>query len=144
MIINDLHSFQKFVAARNRATTTGNANGTSIDAQGFQALDFIIPVDTVTTADASNFLTLSVQWSDDNSTWTNLTDTNNFGEFHGTPTVIDGVNVLANTIQSFGISRLQHRYYRIVITATGTTSSAFSVIAQLSNSRHAPTSLSIT
>lgn len=144
MIINDLHSFQLLKMAKNRATVTATFNGTSIDAQGYQALDFLIPVDTVTTADASNFITLKVQYSDDNSAWTDLTDTNNFGEFHGTPTVIEGVTVLANTIQSFGISRLQHRYYRLVGTVTGTVSVGFQAIAQLSNPRHAPTSLAIT
>lgn len=116
---------------------TATATATGIDTTGYQSVMFVVSVGVITAADASNYLTFTVEESDSLSTgYAAITDTN---RLLGTPTVIEGVAVLAASQNWFGITRLQKKYIRLVATETGTFSAIVSAIAILGNPRHAPT-----
>ncbi len=128
---NNIKILEHIPAARR--TAAGAINGTTVDLQGqaITNLSFLISAGTVTTAT----LDANVQWSDDNSTWTN--------EATG------GANDTAITqLSAAGRARLHvpvptHRYYRTVGTVGGATPTVdFGVVAVLGGTRHLPISYS--
>lgn len=119
--LNDL----KVTSAFNYASRTASANGTNIiDMQGFGACSFVVQLATVTTADASNLFTFTIEHGDNSS----LTD----GAAVTAATGLLGSNLVIN--DSATQSNMRgimgyvggKRYVRLVATETGTASAAFS------------------
>ena len=109
------------------ASRTASANGEIIDTRGFDSLTFVIQLATVTTADATNFFTFTLQHGDDSGLSDAATVT--------AATGLLGSNLVVNdsTTQSDMIGMMGYaggkRYVRLVATETGTASAAFSAVA---------------
>lgn len=73
--MKDLHSNIKLVQSLTAATYTSDQNGATIDRQGFEAVEHIVEVgvsgDTLSGSVKIDFV---LQESDDDSTWTDVTD----------------------------------------------------------------------
>jgi hypothetical protein len=134
-LFNNLH----FVTAIEGAVKTAGENGATIDLQGYHSVCFVVTAGVLTTADASNYLALTVQTSPDGTTWTTVTDANVL-QSNASGMLIDGVNVLATNTMKFALTHtsLMNRYVRVVATKTGTVSVTYSVIAVLGTALHAP------
>ena len=109
------------------ASRTASANGEIIDTRGFDSLTFVIQLATVTTADATNFFTFTLQHGDDSGLSDAATVT--------AATGLLGSNLVVNdsTTQSDMIGMMAYaggkRYVRLVATETLTASAAFSAVA---------------
>jgi len=109
------------------ASRTASANGEIIDTRGFDSLTFVIQLATVTTADATNFFTFTLQHGDDSGLSDAATVT--------AATGLLGSNLVVNdsTTQSDMIGMMGYaggkRYVRLVATETLTASAAFSAVA---------------
>jgi hypothetical protein len=109
------------------ASRTASANGEIIDTRGFDSLTFLIQLATVTTADATNFFTFTLQHGDDSGLSDAATVT--------AATGLLGSNLVVNdsTTQSDMIGMMGYaggkRYVRLVATETLTASAAFSAVA---------------
>lgn len=124
MLRDSMNDF-KVTSAFNYASRTATANGTNIiDMRGFSACTFVVQLATVTTADSSNYFTLTLEHGDDSS----LTD----GAVVTAATGLLGSNLVINdsTTQSNMRGLMGYvggkRYVRMVATETGTASAAFS------------------
>lgn len=118
----------KATSAFNYASNTATANGTNIiDMQGFDACTFIIQLATVTTADASNFFTFTLQAGDAANLSDGATVTAATGLL-GSNLVINDTTPLSNDIGMMGYVG-NKRYVRLVATETGTASAAWSAVA---------------
>lgn len=125
--MQDKHNSQKAVIAYNGATLSADAvtNGNSIDATGFNSIEFI----DMTGARSAGNVTPSFQGSDDNSVWNNIAA----ADINGTPTAL----ATANAIARYGI-KVDYKYYRMVKTTASSANLYTSAIALLGNPRHAP------
>ena len=108
------------------ASRTASANGEIIDTVGFDGLTFVVQLATVTTADSSNYFTLTLEAGDAS----NLSDAATVTAATG----LLGSNLVINdTGQSDYIGEMGYaggkRYVRLVATETGTASAAFSAVA---------------
>lgn len=118
---------QKVSKAFAYASRTASANGEIIDTRDFGSLTFIIQLATVTTADATNFFTFTIQHGDES----NLSDAATVTAATG----LLGTNLVVNdsTTQSDMIGMMGYaggkRYVRLVATETLTASAAFSAVA---------------
>lgn len=118
---------QKVSKAFAYGSRTATANGEIIDTRGFGALTFVIQLATVTTADATNFFTFTLQHGDDSGLSDAATVT--------AATGLLGSNLVVNdsTTQSDMIGMMGYaggkRYVRLVATETLTASAAWSAVA---------------
>lgn len=109
------------------ASRTATGNGEIIDTTGFDSLTFIVTLATVTTADSSNYFTITLQHGDDASLSDAATVTAATGLL-GSNLVINDTTPLLNHIGLMGYAGGK-RYVRLVATETGTASAAFSATA---------------
>ena len=109
------------------ASRTATGNGEIIDTRGYGALTFIVQLATVTTADASNYFTLTLQAGDDSGLSDGATVTAATGLI-GSNLVINDSTTQSDFIGMMGYSGGK-RYVRLVATETGTASAAFSAVA---------------
>lgn len=110
--MRDLHSNLKLIAPSINvaAKTNGTANGTGIDMAGYEGVEVVFMVGTVT--DGTH--TPKIQESDDNSTYTDVAAADQIGT----------LAVLASNVhQTCGYIGTK-RYIRPVITTTGATTGA--------------------
>ena len=116
----------KATSAFDYASRTATANGTNIiDMQGFDSCSFVVQLATVTTADASNYFTFTLQAGDASD----LSD----GATVTAATGLLGSNLVVNSDLSNKVGIMGYaggkRYVRMVATETGTASAAFSAVA---------------
>jgi hypothetical protein len=135
-MLRDTLNNTKTTSAFNYGSRTASANGTNIiDTAGFSSLLFTIDVAGVTTADSSNYFTFTIQAGDASDLSDGATVTAATGLL-GSNLVINNTN-LANTRGLMGYTGGK-RYARLVATATGTTSAAFSANAIQQHATVAP------
>lgn len=127
-MLRDTIDGMKVTSAFNYASRTASANGTNIiDMRGFGACTFVVQLATVTTADGSNYFTLTLEAGDDSG----LSD----GAVVTAATGLLGSNLVINDsgTQSDKVGMMGYvggkRYVRMVATETGTASAAFSAVA---------------
>lgn len=117
----------KVTSAFDYASRTATANGTNIiDMQGYDSCVFVIQLATVTTADASNLFTFTIQAGDDSGLSDGATVTAATGLLGSNLVVND--TTLSNKVGLMGYVGGK-RYARLVATETGTASAAFSAVA---------------
>lgn len=117
----------KVTSAFDYASNTATANGTNvIDMQGFDSCLFVIQLATVTTADATNFFTFTIQAGDASDLSDGATVTAATGLL-GSNLVVNNTN-LSNKVGMMGYAGGK-RYARLVATETLTASAAFSAVA---------------
>jgi hypothetical protein len=117
----------KVTSAFDYASNTATANGTNvIDMQGFDSCLFVIQLATVTTADATNFFTFTIQAGDASDLSDGATVTAATGLL-GSNLVVNNTS-LSNTVGMMGYAGGK-RYARLVATETLTASAAFSAVA---------------
>lgn len=109
------------------ASRTATGNGEIIDTRGYGALTFVVQLATVTTADSSNYFTLTLQHGDDSGLSDGATVTAATGLL-GTNLVINDATTQSDFIGMMGYAG-NKRYVRLVATETGTSSAAFSAVA---------------
>lgn len=127
----------KVTAAFTYADRSATANGTNIiDMQGFDACTFVVQVAGVTTADSSNYFTLTIQAGDASDLSDGATVTAATGLL-GSNIVIDATGD-ANKVGLMGYAGGK-RYARLVATETGTAVAAFSAVAVQQLPHVAPT-----
>lgn len=118
---------QKVTKAFAYASRTASGNGEIIDVRGFDSLTFVIQLATVTTADSSNYFTLTLQHGDDSGLSDAATVTAALGLL-GSNLVINDATTQSDMIGMMGYAGGK-RYVRLVATETGTASAAFSAVA---------------
>jgi hypothetical protein len=118
---------QKVSKAFAYASRTASANGEIIDTRGFDSLTFVIQLATVTTADATNFFTFTLQHGDDSGLSDAATVTAATGLL-GSNLVVNDANTQSDMIGMMGYTGGK-RYVRLVATETLTASAAFSAVA---------------
>jgi hypothetical protein len=117
----------KVTSAFNYASNTATANGTNIiDMQGFDSCLFVIQLATVTTADATNFFTFTIQAGDASDLSDGATVTAATGLL-GSNLVVNDTG-LSNKVGTMGYAGGK-RYARLVATETLTASAAWSAVA---------------
>lgn len=109
------------------ASRTATGNGEIIDTRGFNALTFVVQLATVTTADSSNYFTLTLQHGDDSGLSDAATVTAATGLL-GSNLVINDATTQSDFVGMMGYAG-NKRYVRLVATETGTASAAFSAVA---------------
>lgn len=109
------------------ASRTASANGEIIDTRGFDSLTFLIQLATVTTADATNFFTFTLQHGDDSGLSDAATVTAATGLL-GSNLVVNDSTTQSDMIGMMGYAGVK-RYVRLVATETLTASAAFSAVA---------------
>lgn len=126
-MLRDSLNNTKATAAFVYASRTATGNGTNIiDTQGVGSVLFVVQLATVTTADSSNYFTLTLEAGDDSSLSDGATVTAATGLL-GSNLVINATT-LGDKIGMMGYSGGK-RYVRMVATETGTASAAFSAVA---------------
>lgn len=126
---------QKVSKAFAYASRTASANGEIIDTRGFDSLTFVIQLATVTTADATNFFTFTLQHGDDSGLSDAATVTAATGLLGSNLVVND--TALSDTIGMIGYVGGK-RYVRLVATETLTASAAWSAVAMQNRPHVAP------
>lgn len=126
-MLRDMLNNTKVSSAFDYASRTATANGNIIDTRGFDGLVFVVTLATVTTADSSNYFTLTLQHGDDASLTDAATVTAATGLL-GSNLVINDATAQSNFRGLMGYSGSK-RYVRLVATETGTASAAFSADA---------------
>lgn len=117
----------KVTSAFNYASNTATANGTNIiDMQGYDSCVFVVQLATVTTADATNFFTFTLQHGDASDLSDGATVTAATGLL-GSNLVVNDTG-LSNKVGMMGYSGGK-RYVRMVATETLTASAAWSAVA---------------
>ena len=131
--MQDIRSITGTAVAMTHAVRTASANGTAVDLQGYSAALVVVQAHAVSTADATNGFTFKLQDSPDNSTWTDVA----IGDVAGTVAIAStGVaNTVIGSIAYVPTSKAAVRYIRLVATAAGTTSAAFTAMAVLQGGR---------
>lgn len=119
---------QKVSKAFAYASRTATGNGEIIDTRGFGSLTFVVQLATVTTADSSNYFTLTLQHGDDSGLSDAATVTAATGLL-GSNLVINDAGTQSDMIGMMGYAAGGKRYVRLVATETGTASAAFSAVA---------------
>ena len=136
--MNRAYSEAKPVNALNQAATlTGTTTGNIIDMQGYQEALIIVHVGTATTADGSNYFTVSLTHSDDSGMSGEETVTASNG--------LLGANLVINaTTDANKVAKLGYnggkRYIRLAATETGTASVQIAAAGVLLRPAHAPVS----
>ncbi len=132
---SDLYNSTVVTLEENRATVTATGDDI-IDMKGYEEVLILVEISAVSAADSSNYLTFTLQESDDDDfsdgTEVALTDTS---RVHGTLPVINNTN-LANTIKKFSVAVGTKRYLKIIWTETATASAVFSIVSIKSGARH--------
>lgn len=120
---------KKIVNALNQAATlTATTTGNIIDRQGYELVDVAVQVGTSTTADGSNYFTVSLTASDDSGMSGEEAVTSSNG--------LVGANLIinatadANAVNHIGYNG-QRRYVRLAATETGTASVQIAAVASL-------------
>jgi hypothetical protein len=117
--MNHFHGRKIENALNQAATLTATTNGNTIDRQGYGLADFIVQVGTSTTADGSNYFTISLEHGDAS----NMSDAAAVTSSNG----LVGANLVinntadANLVNHIGYNGIK-RYVRLVATETGTAS----------------------
>ena len=121
---------RKYLNGLNQAATlTATGAGNIIDRQGYELVDFAVHVGTATTADGSNFFTISLEAGD----VSNLSDAAAVTSSNG----LVGANLVvnatadANLVNHIGYNGSK-RYVRLVYTETGIASVQLAAVAILS------------
>lgn len=114
----DLASNVKVSSAMTAGATTASFNGTSIDGKDNSVKGIQVLLGTVTANDASNFMTFTLEDSDDGSTWAAVSN----GPSKSTVGKVEGDRL---ALPYKGVKR----YYRLVGTETGTFSAVLSASA---------------
>lgn len=124
---------QKVSKAFAYGSRTATTNGEIIDTRGFDSLTFVIQLATVTTADATNFFTFTLQHGDDSGLSDAATVTAATGLL-GSNLVVNDSATQSDMIGMMGYTGGK-RYVRLVATETLTASAAWSAVAvqELSN-----------
>lgn len=136
--VNELLHSVKVVSALTPGTITGTADSAIIvDSQFFEEIMWVIQVAAVSAADASNFLTFSIEESDDDDFSDGSEAVVSGDRLLGTPTTLNLV-AQANACYKFGCVIGTKRYFRLTYTETETFSGAVGAIAILSGARHKP------
>jgi hypothetical protein len=127
--MNHFHGRKIENALNQAATLTATTNGNTIDRQGYGLADFVIQVGTSTTADGSNYFTISLEHGDAS----NMSDAAAVTAANG----LVGANLVinatadANLVNHLGYNGIK-RYVRCVATETGTASVQIAAVAVLS------------
>lgn len=121
--VNELTVYKSISPASITATTTG----TAVDCYNAIECVAVIPVGTVTTADADNYVTFTISESDDNSSYAALDSTGYLQAENMAGTSWD--RIINATTEGDNVYRFQFvpskRYVKIVGTETGTTSAVY-------------------
>jgi hypothetical protein len=124
-------------ALKQAATLTSTTTGEIIDMQGFGFADILVQVGTSTTADGSNYFTVSLTHSD---------ASNMAGEEAVTAALgLVGANLVINaTTDADKVNHIGYagnkRYIRLAATETGTASVQIAAVARLTKANFAPVS----
>lgn len=113
-MLRDIHANINPALTLSPAVRTANANGSTVDLQGFGSAALVVGFGAYT--DGTH--TPSVQHSDDGSAWTNCTASELDGAFAA---VSSGAG--ANTVQRVGYLA-NRRFLRVVMTIAGATTGA--------------------
>ena len=133
--MNRFHDAKIVNALKQAATLTGTTTGEIIDMQGFGLADILVQVGTATTADGSNYFTVSLTHSD---------AANMAGEEAVTASNgLIGANLVINaTADADKVNHIGYsgnkRYIRLAVTETGTASVQVAAVARLSRPNAAP------
>jgi hypothetical protein len=119
------------------AAVTATGQSAVVDLQGFGSVFFLLVCGLITTADGSNYFTMTIEEGDesDGSDMVAITDTD---RLLGTPTVINHATNFDDTIHKFGAVVGTKRYMRVKYTETGTADGIFGIVAIKGHPRHAP------
>ena len=109
MATKDLTHTIKIVDGLPAATVTADADGATIDTQGFSSVAFGIQV---ASADASADLTVSLEESDDAAAWTAVAADDQYGE------TVEVGNSEPDTVYQLGYRGVK-RYVRLTVTVAG-------------------------
>lgn len=122
--------------ARASVTATG-ASAITVDMLGYEEVMFIFMLETMAAADASNYLTVTIQEStlDSPATFTDIASNRYIGSL-----VLNSVADYSDTVKKLGAMAGTKRYLRLNFTETGTFSGTFSASAVLHGARSAPVS----
>lgn len=125
----------KYKVGFNPAAITASADGNIIDRQGYESVTFVVALGTVTTADAENTLTVSLEASDasDMSGAEAVTSANGLV---GANLVVNATG-LSGKAGAFGYVG-DKRYLRVKVTEAGTASAIVGVAALLGNGLRRP------
>lgn len=127
MVTREIQTTTAVTLVDTPAARTATFQGATVDTVGCAAVDFAVFTTTVTTADASNYFTFSLEESEDGSAWSNVAIADVI--IDGTPGDATGaafvkVNSTATTDQV--VTRMSYRgtmrYVRLEGTETGTAS----------------------
>lgn len=127
--MNHFHGRKIENALNQAATLTATGAGNIIDRQGYGLVDFCVQVGTATTADGSNFFTVSLEAGDAS----NLSDAAAVTASNG----LVGANLVinattdANLVNHIGYNGIK-RYVRLVYTETGIASVQLAAVAVMS------------
>jgi hypothetical protein len=127
--MNHFHGRKIENAMNQAATLTATTNGNTIDRQGYGLADFVVQVGTSTTADGSNYFTISLEHGDAS----NMSDAAAVTATTG----LVGANLVinatadANLVNHLGYNGIK-RYVRMVATETGTASVQIAGVCVLS------------
>lgn len=127
----------KVELAKAVAAVTATGQSSVVDLQGYASIFFLLICAGITTADSSNYITMTIQEGDasDGSDMVDITDTD---RLLGTPTVINHATNFDDTIHKFGAVVGTKRYMRVKFTETGTADGSFGIVAIKGHPLHAP------
>jgi hypothetical protein len=126
--------------AKVRANLTGDNNSANVvDLAGYLGpVMFAIYLEAVATADVSNYFTVKVEESDDNTFASGVTVvTDTATRIIGTQLVVNATS-MAVSVKKFGVTMGTKRYMRLVFDETGTADMTVSAIAILGGARNKP------
>jgi hypothetical protein len=131
--MHDILNNLKFTKAKATGQVTASGTGEVVDLAGFKSVAFAILISAVAAADASNYLTFTVQEgsASDGSDMADIPAERILGS-----AVINNTAQDEQTLKIGAISDKQ--YVRLKWTETGTADVTFSAIAALGNPNHAP------
>lgn len=148
--MKDLHSNMKFVVRAVPAVRTASVNGSSIDRQGFDSVEHIASLGaTGDTLSGSVKIDVSLQESDDDSTWSDVTEASHVvigGDGVSTSTalpIIATIDDNAEDARHFRVGYIGGKRYsrlRLVFTGTHTNGIPCALYTVLGNAEQAPTS----
>ena len=129
-------------SAYDYAQVTATGNGNIIDMAGYESLTYVLYIDTVTTADSSNYFTFTVYGDSDSAMGTQVVLAST--DIIGTAWVINenSATYTDDTTHEIGVkcSVAANRYYRLTCTETLTADATFAVIAIKGHALTKPTS----
>ena len=129
----DLHHNIKAVQALDSSQKTATATGDVIDLQGFESCEIVTQTAAVTTADGSNYFTMTVYEDDAVGMGTEAVAT----DLLGTATVINASATQLNSTFRFGYNG-NKRYIRVKAVETGTADAVIGAVVILGNPHEAP------